>query len=669
MKETTTLIGGRRYRTLVYDTVVIGTGCAGYNCAARLHAYGRTDVAIITEGVKLGTSRNTGSDKQTYYKLTLSGGEPDSVLEMARTLFAGQCVDGDHALCEAALSAGCFIRLAQLGVQFPVNRYGEYIGYKTDHDPKCRATSAGPLTSKQMTEALEKDVASRGIAVYDEQLAVALLTGEAGVRGVMCLDMSDKAASEPVFTLFLCSNAVLATGGPAGIYRDIVYPYGHNGMSSLAFEAGALGKNLTEWQYGLASVQPRWNVSGTYMQVLPRFISVDGEGIEREFLTDYIDDPGELLTDVFLKGYQWPFDSRKAIGGSSLIDLIVYNETCVLGRKVYLDYRENPLGDRFSFEALSDEAHTYLQRAEALFGKPIDRLKHMNMPAYEFYRDRGVDLESQRLQVAVCAQHNNGGVSIDGWWQTAVRGLFTVGEAAASHGVYRPGGSALNAGQVGSERAARYISAQPARDIDADETAREIANQVNGVWELAKNALLRGAGKPDSADVIKERLESFRREMSAFGGPVRNAADIGAQLQAVRAQLSSLPNEFGVEKPRELYLYFRLRDTLISQLCYLSAMEDYVKQGGLSRGSALYTDPAGVKPLDRLPESCRHIVAQSAPADDPRVKAIRNGQLLQEVRYRDGQCECSWRSVRPIPDDDEAFENVWRVYRENGNVY
>lgn len=60
-------------------------------------------------------------------------------------------------------------------------------------------------------------------------------------------------------------------------------------------------------------------------------------------------DDGVLLTDVFLKGYQWPFDTRKALSGSSVIDLIVYTETKVKGRRVFLDFRENPLGERFRF--------------------------------------------------------------------------------------------------------------------------------------------------------------------------------------------------------------------------------------------------------------------------------------------------------------------------------
>ena len=63
--------------------------------------------------------------------------------------------------------------------------------------------------------------------------------------------------------------------------------------------AGALGRNLTEWQYGLASVHPRWNVSGTYMQVLPRFFSVDEAGQEYDFLQEAFERPADGLLRVF----------------------------------------------------------------------------------------------------------------------------------------------------------------------------------------------------------------------------------------------------------------------------------------------------------------------------------------------------------------------------------
>ena len=280
---------------------------------------------------------------------------------MAETLFAGRCVDGDIALCEAALSTQCFLKLVELGVPFPRNRYGEYIGYKTDHDPRRRATSVGPYTSKQMTECLEAAVQAKGVPMLDKTQVIKILTDGGTVCGLLCLNVTAQDAADR-FVLICCKNVIWATGGPAGMYADSVYPFSQYGATGLALEAGAKGKNLTEWQYGLASVAPRWNVSGTYMQVLPRVYSAVADGSdEREFLMDFFTDAHDMLSKLFLKGYQWPFDVRKVADGSSIIDILVYLETCK-GRKVYLDYRTNPAGGEFSYDALLPEAREYLEQ-------------------------------------------------------------------------------------------------------------------------------------------------------------------------------------------------------------------------------------------------------------------------------------------------------------------
>ena len=78
-KERMIEINGIRLREYEFNTVIVGSGAAGYNGADRLFQYGQKDIALVTEGVCLGTSRNTGSDKQTYYKLTLSGSSPGTV--------------------------------------------------------------------------------------------------------------------------------------------------------------------------------------------------------------------------------------------------------------------------------------------------------------------------------------------------------------------------------------------------------------------------------------------------------------------------------------------------------------------------------------------------------------------------------------------------------------
>ena len=115
---------------------------------------------------------------------------------MADTLFAGRCVDGDIALCEAALSTQYFLKLVELGVPFPRNRYVEYIGYKTAHDPRHRATSVGPYISKQMTECLERAVLAKGVPILDKTQLIKILADSGTVCGLLCLNTAAQDAAD-----------------------------------------------------------------------------------------------------------------------------------------------------------------------------------------------------------------------------------------------------------------------------------------------------------------------------------------------------------------------------------------------------------------------------------------------------------------------------------------
>lgn len=696
-------IGGQDLPVLTATTVVVGTGSAGYCAADRLWELGHPDVIVVTDKINAGASRNAGSDKQTYYKLTLSGGDPDSVREMAATLFAGGAMDGDVALAEAASSASAFLHLADLGVPFPQNRYGEYIGYKTDHDPRRRATSVGPYTSRGMVEALERQVARHGTPVLDGCRVVDVLTRpvtdgavadglvadgangdgavtdgrEREVVGLLVLRTDSDGGGDGRFAVLRCRNLVYATGGPAGLYARRVFPHGQWGATGAALRAGVHGKNLTEWQFGLASTHPRWNVSGSYMQVLPRFVSTDADGNdEREFLTESIDDYGRLLSLVFLKGYQWPFDVRKAADGSSLIDLLVHRETVLRGRRVFLDFRSNPLRPDLDAEALSEEARTYLARAGALDGTPLDRLKRLNLPAYQFYLERnpGIDLAEQMLEVDVCAQHNNGGLVVDSWWQSNVAGFFPVGEAAGAHGVYRPGGAALNSGQVGATRAARYIAARrdlpPLTDTELAEAATPAVARATALLDAATGRAASGA--PDNTGDL---LRTIGELMSDHAGAVRSADSVAHALADVRTRLAQYNEQVVADgtSRRSIDRTFLIRDILTTAHVYLAAMSDYLRHGGRSRGSVLYTDPAGT-----LPRVGHGPAAETELAlpDEFRFQ-LDGGALDDEVQEAAwapvpgdaaGAATFHWRPRRPVPEDDDFFENVWREYRRTQNV-
>ena len=638
--------------------IIIGSGAAGFQAALRLYQNGERDLAIITENIKSGTSRNTGSDKQTYYKLTLSGNDADSVRNMAEDLFAGQCVDGDQALCEAALSARCFFALTELGVPFPCTEHGEFMGYKTDHDRGRRATSAGPYTSKLMTEALERSVKEKQILILDQMQAIQILTYMNQVKGILCLDKNIH--SEPAYKIIWCKNVILATGGPAGMYHDSVYPVSQTGSTGMAFEAGASGKNLTEWQFGMASLNPRWNVSGTYMQVLPSFISTDQDGNdEKEFLLAYFNELPDLLSMVFLKGYQWPFDVNKIFGGSSVIDLLVYQETVLKKRRVFLDYRVNPGNlekDRdLPYASMIPEAKEYLSQAGACFGTPIERLKHMNEPAILFYQDHHVDLFKERLEIAVCAQHNNGGLSTNHLWETNLSGLYAIGEVCASHGVTRPGGTALNAGQVGAVRAAEGIFLKKRTHMKEASPSTE-----SGIKERLRIQALDRIRLSEHAEgncPLSELWINASKRMSAAAGMIRNQVQMETALKETEDDICQFMQKAKSPSVSQLSLFYKLYDMLLSQKMYLFAMLDYAKAGGGSRGSALYTDSTGELP--GFP-GCQTFGELYRCRLDQKM----HGQEVQEVTLKEGTPSASRRPVRPLPDVDYFFENQWRIYRE-----
>jgi succinate dehydrogenase/fumarate reductase flavoprotein subunit len=665
-------------------TLIVGSGAAGLNAAARLKANGIDDLLVATEGLDMGTSINTGSDKQTYYKLSLCGAEADSPRLLADAYFAGGGMHGDLALVEASLSARAFMNLVNLGVPFPQDAYGQFVGYKTDHDPRQRATSIGPHTSREMCRALIRQARLLQIPIRENLTAVELLTvdecfGNHQSMGAT-VGLSNRVSStarqagqprlsehEPTgkriggavlldengdLLVVGAENVVFAVGGPGGLYEASAYPTVHTGGIGLALRAGAAAQSLSESQFGMSSVKFRWNVSGAYMQVVPRFFSAAADGgDEREFLLDYFDNAGEVCSLVFLKGYQWPFDSRKALGSSSLIDILVHIETAVKGRRVYLDFRRNPQG--FCFQELSVEALEYLTKSNALRDTPIERLRQMNPGAIQVYADHRIDLAAEPLEIAVCAQHNNGGLAGNLWWESInVKHLFPVGEVNGSHGVYRPGGSALNAGQAGSFRAAEFI-----------------ANRYAG-WTISKEAV--AAAAEAAIDNLRSWIErcgrstiswqadreTFQRRMTRFGGHIRELSQLSAAVGEAWRQFARIENEgCGFQLPAELPEALKTRYLCLAHAVYLESLAFTVQSGVGSRGSSVVLDSGGAKIHQRLDDRWR-IAAEDA--------SFR--EKVQETVFRDGAVENRWVDRRPIPRGDEWFETAWARFRE-GEIY
>jgi len=661
-----------------YNTVIVGSGAAGMNCAVHLYEFmerkgaanPQERIAVVTAGLGLGASRMSGSDKQTYYKIGTSPDVPDSAEEFAKSLTAAGCCHGDSALVEAIGSLREFYHLVQAGVPFPTDSTGTFIGYKTDHDPFERATSAGPKTSRFMSECLQRQLERCGVRIHDEQEIAHLLTVGSGlskrIAGVVTIDKKSVDKSNYAINVFLGANIVLAAGGPGELYKTSVYPNGQLGIHGLAFKAGLIGANLTESQFGLASTKFRWNVSGTYMQAIPRLFSTDADGKNKEeFLTDFFPSMSRMATDIFLKGYQWPFDPQRIENlQSSLIDILVFNET-QKGRRVFMDFLHNPIGsdsmEEFDIDALEPEAADYLKKAGARQDTPIERLAHMNTPAIEIYKENGIDLYSEPLEIAVCAQHNNGGFAVDKWWQSNIPRTFVIGEMAGTHGVKRPGGSALNAGQTGGLRAAEYIvNAYGCEMADYSGKQSEIDRQLSG--------LVTGLKRYDSKAglVPEDAIESVQSRMTASGGHIRELNDARRALkEAVKLYKDMQRHGFKLEHAGSIVQAIQAEHLALTSVAYLKAIVELLGQGSGSRGSHLVLSEDGIEIHPDVIDK-----ATGKPLKfKPENQSLRSTVL--QVEYDESPPDlfrCRNVELRPAPTDRKAFEPAWQDYRE-GKIY
>jgi succinate dehydrogenase/fumarate reductase flavoprotein subunit len=315
-----------------------------------------------------------------------------------------------------------------------------------------------------------------------------------------------------------------------------------------------------------------------------------------------------------------------------------------------MDFRENPRGGQgvgaFEFSMLKPEAYEYLEKSNALFGKPIDRLKHMNVMAIDLYKKHGINLYKEPLEVAVCAQHNNGGLTGDIWWESPnVRHLFPIGEVNGSHGVYRPGGSALNSGQVGGQRAAAKIAHKYQKSTYTFSSFKKAAAKRAGEELSYMQTMLSGNGE----NIQNKIRNEFQQRMTQYGAHIRDENLIDEAVKAAKAQYSNIKAVTYVKSWKDIPTAYQNRHLCLSHLVYLEAIREYLKQGGGSRGSYMVMDPKGSQVLKILGDKWRY--KENNQSFDQKVQ--------ESTVTEKGTVTHKWVNVRPIPREEAWFENVW----------
>ncbi|MEM3071993.1 MAG: FAD-binding protein [Candidatus Bathyarchaeia archaeon] len=456
--------------------MVIGGGGAAARAALAARERG-SEVAVLVKG-RLGGSGCTpyAASEWLAFGAALGHADPrDSPEQHYKDILEKGAYVCDPRLARilAYESPERLLDLESRGVRFDKTPDGRFVQRMSDGATYPRACAKGAETGREIMRVLSNQVKELGCDVYENTMAVDLISVRDAVYGVIALDMELRE-----YEVFWAKAVVMATGGAGSLFKHNVFPEGMTGDGyAMAYNAGAELVNMEFIQIGPAILRPtKFDVGGVLWRLGPRLYNRLGE----EYLRKYLP-VGVTVEEVYaLKSVSFPFSTRN---NSMYIDIANFTEI--------VEGRGSESGCIYF-----DLTHVDPARVEEEAGVPFNWL-----------RSFGVDLTKSPVEIAPAVQHFNGGVHVGEWGETNLRGLFAAGECqGGQHGADRPGGDALANCQVFGFRAGHMASKMAEKTSLRKASHRRVKNLIE---KLPKPIDSQVASK-----VIKEIQESMWRNVT-----------------------------------------------------------------------------------------------------------------------------------------------------------
>ena len=279
----------------------------------------------------------------------------------------------------------------------------------------------------------------------------------------------------------------------------------------------------------------------------------------------------------------------------------------------------------------------------------------MNPLSIELYKRYKKDITREPLEFAVNNQHMNGGRRRRRLGPISLAGCYAVGEAAGTHGVTRPGGAALNAGQVFGLRCAEHIAANPPDATCASTAPRDLA-------EAEVATLLAGLARSGRRRAARRRARGAGAHERLTRASSARAAGVSAALAGARTLNARIRAEgVRLDRPDQAAKAVQWRQMALASEAVLTALDAYFAAGGGSRGARVLCDPGGAAtPQTRL-----------GPLVDTRFVPERKEDRERQIAVR-RVGESFTCVMRPIRRRDRAakasFERDWGMYLR-GDVF
>jgi L-aspartate oxidase len=491
------------------DFLVIGSGIAGLTFAHTVSSKGRVIVVSKT------TMEESSTEKAQGGIATVLSIEDSFDAHIADTLTAGRGLCDIEVVKKCVQDGPARIReLENLGVNFSerVDHPGELDLGKEGGHSKRRIVHATDATGKEVMRALlAKAGQDENITLLAHHMAIDLAVPNRGPNGIcMGAYILDDQSGE-VHTI-LAKATVLATGGAGKVYLYTSNPDVATGDGiAMGYRAGVEVMNMEFFQFHPSILY--------HPQAKGQLISeaVRGEGAilrnskGRAFMVDY--DPAKDLAprDVVARAID---DEMKRTG-----------EDCVFLDATHLD-------------------GAFLNR----------RFPHISAACLKF----GVDIRKDPIPVVPAAHYSCGGIKTDLYGRTAVKGLFAIGEVAATglHGANRLASNSLLEGLVFAHAAAKVAPSLTRPDFG------EVSD-----WRVGE------AVPSDENVVVSQDWDEVRRYMWNYVGIVRS------DRRLLRAKRRS---EMMLDEIREYYWKYHITHDLL-ELRNIALVADLIINCALKR--------------------------------------------------------------------------------------
>ncbi len=403
------------------DVLVIGSGIAGLFAAHEISKF--ADVIVVTK-------KNKNESNTNYAQGGIASViDPNDTFEkhISDTLIAGAGLCNKKTV-EILVTEGPdrINDLIEIGTEF-TRKNGKLDLAKEGGHSMARIVHAKDLTGKEIERALiEKLNSIKNIRIIENTLAIDLITEhniqrlkEEPLNNRNCWGAYVLDCDKSEVIKITAKVTVLATGGLGQVYLHTTNPSIATGDGfAMAYRAGAKIGDMEFIQFHPTSL---FSSNGNQSPQKPAFL-----------ISEAVRGFGGILRTIDGKEFMSKYDSRKELAPRDIVARAIDNELKVRGEEfVYLDI-------------------THKKKEEI-----VDHFPNI----YNECFNRNIDISKDFIPVVPAAHYACGGVAVDEFARTSLKGLYACGEVSMTgvHGANRLASNSLLEAVVFAYRAAGDI--------------------------------------------------------------------------------------------------------------------------------------------------------------------------------------------------------------------